>query len=164
MKVLGLIRHAKSDWDNPDLEDFERPLNARGYRDARRMAEQIKARGYTPDYILSSTAIRAASTALIFSRFFRLSNTNIGFDPRLYACTEKAFMDVLKSLPPSASTCFVFGHNETLSQIAAHLTDDKVAEVPTCGVVILQANSTRWEELEEGELLLFDYPKKFSPE
>jgi phosphohistidine phosphatase len=159
MKLLGLIRHAKSDWDNADLEDFERPLNPRGYRDARRMAERLKAAGFVPDYLLSSTAIRAASTALIFSRIYHLKESQIRFSPRLYASNENLFMGVLHSLPDTSSCSFVFGHNDTLTQVAGMLTRESAIQVPTCGVVLLEAPIDTWQELDIGKLVLFDFPK-----
>ncbi len=64
MKTIYLIRHAKSDWDNPLLQDIERPLNERGYADANVMGTRLK----TPGLIISSPAVRALSTALIFAR------------------------------------------------------------------------------------------------
>ena len=63
MKQLLLIRHAKSDWDHPGLSDHDRPLNDRGRRDCPRMAEALRSRGITPDLIVTSTAVRAATTA-----------------------------------------------------------------------------------------------------
>ncbi len=59
MKVLGLFRHAKSDWGNPGLDDHDRPLNDRGVRDAPRMARGLAETGFRPEVILSSTALRA---------------------------------------------------------------------------------------------------------
>ncbi|HRG10817.1 MAG TPA: histidine phosphatase family protein, partial [Cyclobacteriaceae bacterium] len=58
MKILYLIRHAKSSWDNPKLEDFDRPLNKRGQKDAPRMAKRLKEKRITPDIMLSSPAER----------------------------------------------------------------------------------------------------------
>ncbi|MGB4972019.1 MAG: histidine phosphatase family protein, partial [Cyclobacteriaceae bacterium] len=60
--TLYLVRHAKSSWENPDLSDFDRPLNERGRKDAPRMGKRIKEREITPDLMLSSPANRAIST------------------------------------------------------------------------------------------------------
>lgn len=73
MKTLVLVRHAKSSWDNPDWSDFERPLNKRGNRDAPFMAEVLKSKNIIPDFMISSPAIRAKSTALYFAQ-------ELGFD------------------------------------------------------------------------------------
>ena len=60
MKKLFLVRHAKSDWENPYLKDIERPLNERGYANANSMSYQ---RRIKPDLIISSPAVRAFTTA-----------------------------------------------------------------------------------------------------
>ena len=63
MKTLLLMRHAKSSWDDPTLQDFDRPLNPRGLRDAPRMGQFLKQNAITPDQIVTSTAVRAQTTA-----------------------------------------------------------------------------------------------------
>jgi phosphohistidine phosphatase len=160
MKLLGLIRHAKSDWDNPALEDFERPLNARGYRDSKLVSLRLKEAGIIPDYILTSAAIRAASTALIFSKTFHLQEQQIHVTPLLYAATETAFLEILRSLPDNSSCSFVFGHNDTLSHVAGLLARQPLIHVPTCGAVILETGVEKWKELNKCHLRLFDFPKR----
>ncbi len=56
---LALVRHAKSDWGSPALDDHDRPLNRRGLRDAPAMAARLADSGFVPEVILSSTALRA---------------------------------------------------------------------------------------------------------
>ena len=63
MKHLTLIRHAKSDWECPDLDDHDRPLNKRGLEAAPRMGNYLRKKGVRPDILLSSTATRAITTA-----------------------------------------------------------------------------------------------------
>ena len=67
MKKLFLIRHGKSSWSNPDLQDFDRPLNKRGIRDAPFMAKMLVGKGVKPDLIVTSPANRAISTAKQFA-------------------------------------------------------------------------------------------------
>ena len=59
MKTLLILRHAKSNWNYPDLSDYDRPLNARGKQDAARMGEHLREQGLIPDRILTSSAKRA---------------------------------------------------------------------------------------------------------
>ena len=75
MKTLYLIRHAKSDRSIGELSDIDRPLNQRGYNDAHKMSLILKDKKIIPDLIISSPAIRALSTALIFCR-------NLNIDPK----------------------------------------------------------------------------------
>ena len=68
MKQLLLVRHAKSSWANIDQDDFNRPLNERGHVDAPMMARRLLARGLSIDLIVSSTALRALTTAEYFAK------------------------------------------------------------------------------------------------
>ena len=63
MKTLVLVRHAKSSWGKPGLEDRDRPLSRRGKRDAPRMGKRLAKQGVKPDLVLSSPARRALATA-----------------------------------------------------------------------------------------------------
>jgi phosphohistidine phosphatase len=160
MKKLCLIRHAKSDWENETLADIDRPLNARGYQDALAMAKRMKAAGHVPQAIVSSTAVRAVTTALIFARLFGLDEKKIVVTPRLYDASEKQFVDVLKTMSDAWQTVFVFGHNPTISNVSTALGGDEVVELPTCGMAVLEVKSDSWKSLEKCRLLLVDFPKK----
>ena len=70
MKTLILVRHAKSDWGDPLLRDFDRPLNERGKKDAPKMAERLLERKIKIDAFISSPARRAAKTATLFAEAF----------------------------------------------------------------------------------------------
>ena len=71
MKQLILIRHAKSDWDDPSLDDFDRPLNGRGKRDAPLMAERLRDKDIKIDQFIASPAKRARKTAAIFTEAYK---------------------------------------------------------------------------------------------
>ena len=70
MKKLFLIRHAKSDWSNPTLDDFDRPLNERGKTNAPFIGDLLREKGVFPDVIISSPAYRARETARIIRNNF----------------------------------------------------------------------------------------------
>jgi phosphohistidine phosphatase len=159
MKRLSLIRHAKSDWGHEDIEDIDRPLNARGYADAKAMAIRIRSSGIQPDYIFSSTAVRAASTALIFARELEVPEDKMFFSNRIYEVSPGKFVEALRSLPDSAKHVFVFGHNNTLTEVVNGLCRQNIPNIPTCGFVMMEADILRWEELKSCIALLFDYPK-----
>ena len=63
MRTLTLMRHAKSSWDDPAVGDHDRPLNGRGKKAAKVMAERLKSSGYKPDLVVVSSALRARETA-----------------------------------------------------------------------------------------------------
>lgn len=155
MKTLVIIRHAKSDWGNENLEDFYRPLNTRGNTDAPRMAERLKELGITPDCFLTSPAIRAYTTAQFFAATFNAQD-RIVLQPRLYEGSLRDYTEVIGALPGSIQTALVFGHNPIITELVNQLGDLRTDNVPTCGMAGFRVKS--WNE--KGDLLFYEYPKK----
>jgi phosphohistidine phosphatase len=161
MKKLFLVRHAKSDKDNPILPDFDRPLNARGYKDAHSFSEKFKTSGGLPDLIISSPAIRAISTALIFAGNFGMNPKEIILDKSLYESSVKDYLKVLHAINNKYSFVMLFGHNPTITDLANNLAKPFTANIPTCGTTGIEFDIKEWNELKanSGKLLLYDFPK-----
>lgn len=161
MKSLWLIRHAKSSWNLDDLDDSLRPLNDRGYRDAIDMSARLKKPGIKPDLIVSSYGIRALSTAVIFAKQLGYHPEKIRIVDRLYESTTGEYQKTIGEFPESASTVFLFGHNPTISTVAAILSGTQGIEMPTTGMVQIVFGNSTWKECSQnpGKLELFDYPK-----
>ena len=96
MKTLYLVRHAKSDWSIENLQDIDRPLSARGYLNAHQMSIILK-NFFLPDLIISSHAIRAISTALIFSRNLDCNPSMIAIKKSLYESSVKDYINCISS-------------------------------------------------------------------
>src|SRR5690606_40347089 len=116
MKKLLLIRHAKSDWEDPFLNDHERPLSLRGLRDAPLMAQRLKKKNIFPDYILSSDAKRAKTTAVITAENLHFPKSQIQFVSELYHATPSALLAEIRNVPTTVETLFLFGHNPGLNR------------------------------------------------
>lgn len=162
MKNLWLIRHAKSSWNQGEIHDSFRPLNERGYRDALDMAVRIRKAGVAPDLIITSHAIRAYSTAMIFAHQLRYPEGNIRIIPKLYASNPASYISVIQTLPDQYNTVFLFAHNPTISQAVELLGGLEHQELPTTGVAHIGFHSCgSWAECAErsGKLMLLDYPK-----
>ena len=159
MKTLFLIRHAKSDWENPRLKDMERPLNERGYAAANLMSSRFKA---VPDLLITSPAVRAATTALIFAKALDYDTNNILIKEELYDTSVKTYLSVIKRIDNRFHTVLLFAHNPIISDTADQLCKALPMEMPTCAVAGIQFNIDSWADLKtgSGELILFDYPKK----
>ena len=156
MKTLFLVRHAKSDWTNPALKDVERFLNERGYSDANRMSSQFKQQ---PDLIITSPAIRAMSTALIFARNLAYNPNNLSIKQELYESAVQEYVSVINAIDNRHHTVMLFGHNPTISEVAQHLTQALPMELPTCAIVGIRFDVTDWKKAKAGDLFLFDHPK-----
>jgi phosphohistidine phosphatase len=162
MKTLFLVRHAKSEWANENLSDIDRPLNARGYKDAHFMSEQFKKNKLMPDLMITSPAIRATSTALIFSRNFNYDCAAIQLKMMLYETTEKEYLKIISETDNSKNSLMLFAHNPTLTMLSNRLTKPFTENIPTCGIVGIQFKIKEWKEImtATGELFLYDFPKK----
>jgi len=161
MKTLFLVRHAKSEWANESLLDIDRPLNARGYKDAHFMSKQLK-KNLIPEQIISSPAIRATSTALIFARNLNSDCANIILDTLLYETSEKEYLKRISTINNSINSLMLFAHNPTLTLFANSLTKAFTENVPTCGIVGIRFKIKEWKEIKtnSGDLFLYDFPKK----
>ncbi|WP_448006384.1 SixA phosphatase family protein [Agromyces bauzanensis] len=149
MKTLVLVRHAKSSWDHPGLADHERPLNDRGRRDAPRMGRRLASFGLEPDLILSSTAVRALTTAELIVESLGLDADRIVADERLYATSVDGLLGVIGELDPSVGTAFVVGHNPEMTSLVHRFTDE-IGQLPTCAAAEFRFEADAWDELDEG--------------
>lgn len=163
MKKLLLIRHAKSSWKNPDLEDKDRPLNKRGNIDAPLMAQMLKNENILPDLIISSPALRSATTANIFAEILDYKTTNILINKRLYEPDIDDFLHVLQKVDDTVSTLFLFSHNPGITHFSNWVSDKRIDNIPTCGIVTMKINVKSWKDVDfdNGTILSFDSPKKY---
>ena len=131
MKDLYLIRHAKSDWEYAHLNDFDRPLNERGLRDAPRMAAKISKDWKRPELILSSPATRAYQTAQFFRETWNVSWNDFSLQESIYEATPEALLETLSWFTSRVSRIAIIGHNPGLSLLIRQLTGSDV-ELKTC--------------------------------
>ncbi|GAB4200216.1 MAG: phosphohistidine phosphatase SixA [Bacteroidia bacterium] len=150
MKTLILVRHAKSDWGYEFLNDIDRPLNERGYRDAYTQSKWYKENFPYPQLILSSPAIRAISTALIFARTLKYNEEKIIVRHGIYDATTDDFMNNIHLLPNDVDTAMFFGHNPTITNLFNWLSNDIfIDNIPTCGIIKLEFETVQWRDIQE---------------
>ena len=161
MKTVLLVRHAKSDWNDPSLSDFDRPLNERGKRDAPEMAKRLVDKGITIDCFISSPAKRAKRTARIFAEAFSVKKEDIVYEEDLYGAGEEVFFEVIKKAKNKWDTIAIFSHNPGLTDFANKLTETRTDNIPTSGVFAVKADCDDWNAFQEAkkEYWFFDFPK-----
>lgn len=161
MKTLYIVRHAKSDKENAQLQDIDRPLNARGYDDAHFMASKLTAANIQPELLISSPAVRALSTALIFARKLGYDPQKILLENSLYETGTKEYIEVIRSTPDSFSSAMLFGHNSTITSLVNSLGKPFTENVPTSGITGFTFSATQWSEIipGDGNLIFYDFPK-----
>lgn len=161
MKTLILMRHAKSSWQDPDLDDVDRPLAKRGKRDAPVMGERLAERGIHPDLILTSPAKRARKTAQTVARALDYPKKKITHAEAIYEASEEHLLAVVQALDDDLDTVMLFGHNPGFTSFSYALTDVYIENIPTCGVVLIRFAVERWQKVTwgSGEFVWFDFPK-----
>jgi phosphohistidine phosphatase len=157
MKTLFLIRHAKSSWDDPGLSDRQRPLAARGQRDARRLGKRLAKRYRRPDLMLSSPAVRALKTARLISR--KLGCRHIAVDARLYACKSSDLLWVIHQLDDRHKRVMLFGHNPELSGLARRFSDE-IHHLPTCAAARFKFDASSWADVGRATLVAVALDRK----
>lgn len=153
MKYIMLLRHAKSSWDNPQLDDFERPLAGRGLTDAPAMGSFLKKTGYKPDIIISSPAQRALETTLAVSEVNNLEKDSIRWDRDLYLSGADAYLSAIAGIPDKAEKAVLVGHNPNIEELASLLcsgTRNSGFRVPTAGLICFESYSLQWKDVKPG--------------
>lgn len=163
MKTVFFIRHAKSSWEDPSLKDIDRPLNKRGLRDAPFMAKVLRGKGALVDQFISSSANRAYTTATFFAKEFDVPTTEIRTEAVIYHAYAEEVLHLIRTLDDTLNTICIFGHNPTFTSIANTFTEEYIANVPTCGIIKIQANIEHWKDFDKTKAALhgFYYPKQY---
>jgi phosphohistidine phosphatase len=173
MKTLSIFRHAKSGWDSPVARDFDRPLNDRGVRGARRMGVHARDLGLAFDHIISSPAVRCTETLDGFwEGYGQILHPN--WDRRVYLASGASLMDVIHDLPDDAENVLMCGHNPGCEELALMLTPDVRDDLrdaleekfPTASLAEILLDVSHWAEVKEGKsrLARFIRPRDLDPE
>ena len=161
MKILTLVRHAKSSWKENTISDRERPLNKRGEHDAPMMGKRIVAAGIRPSLILSSPATRAWSTAKILAQEIGYPREFLQRENSLYLASLDNIIDVLIAQDAEFNSVMIVAHNPGLTTFANYLSPGLTDNLATAGVVSVGFEQEDWNlhAAPKTELLTYDYPK-----
>ena len=161
MKIITLVRHAKSDWKDTSLSDKQRPLNRRGERDAPEMGKRIAKHGIRPSLIIASPAVRAWTTAKIIASAISYPAEFLQRDESLYLASLNDLLDAVAAQDDGFNNLMVVGHNPGLTDFANFLVPGLTNNLPTSGVVSVQFKGDDWSLYEQPktELIAYDYPK-----
>lgn len=149
MKRLYLVRHAKSDWNHPGLDDFDRPLSKRGMRDAPKMGEYLVEQRISPQIIVSSPARRAHETAISLAAPMQIPPSDFVKDNRIYAAAASTLIAIIHEWDNTWEHVMMVGHNPGMADIAAVLTGENVGHIPTCTVMGLNLDVASWDDVAQ---------------
>ena len=162
MKTLYIVRHAKSSWKYPNLDDFERPLNKRGRKNAPLMGKVLKELKVSPDLIISSPANRAAMTARIIAGKINYPLENILYCETIYEFSESALIHIVKQIDSAVNKAMIVGHNPATNGLANYIGDQPISNIPTAGVFCVDLDISSWAKISEhcGKFKFLEFPKK----
>ena len=172
MRTVNLLRHAKSDWSDTVSRDFDRPLNDRGKRAARRMGEWARAERLHFDAIIASPAVRAAETLDHFLRAYG-NAPETRWDRRIYLASCATLLDALRDVPDDLPSVLMVGHNPGLEDLVLETVPDCTADIlrdaveekyPTAAIATLQFAADRWADIAApAKLIAFTRPRDVDP-
>ena len=144
------------------MDDFERPLNKRGRKNAPFMGKVLKKLKVAPDVVLSSPANRAAMTARIIAASINYPLENIRYNEAIYEFSESALIHGVKRIDDAVNKAMVVGHNPAINGMANYIADQSISNIPTCGVFCVELDISSWTKISEhcGKLKFFEFPKK----
>ena len=146
VKRLFILRHAKSSWADSSQDDWQRPLNERGRRDAPRADEWLRSRSLMPDMIITSDAVRARSTAEAVAKALGYARDIIAH-PSLYHAKPEDVFGLLHDAAGDAHTVLIVGHNPGLEELVSQLTGEPHG-LATTALVALDVPIDRWSEID----------------
>ena len=158
-KVLHVVRHAKSSWDYDGIADIDRTLKSKGIRNAYEISRKIKLSQPSPQLIISSPAIRALHTAVIFARVLEFPLKKLEINTLLYESSAEKIIELIRKSPEDITSVMIFGHNPDLTDLVNYFLKQPLMDIPTSGAVILKFKTTNWKEIShesrDSEFLYF---------
>jgi phosphohistidine phosphatase len=162
MKKLIMMRHAKSDWNQP-AGDFHRPLLSQGIQDAKLVGAEM-AKFFSDHFVIwSSAAERAMQTAFIVADQVSYPQENIILKQDLYTFDVKALEKTIKTCDNLYDCLVVFGHNEAITDFVNKFGDIFIDNVPTAGCVTLTFGSNDWNAIGIGTTGNVIFPRNLRP-
>jgi len=164
---LWLLRHAKSSWDDPDMQDVDRPLAPRGARAAARMRDHIDAEGMRPELVLCSSALRTRETLARILPGLGPELT-VRIESSIYSFEADELLDRLRAIPADIDSVMLLGHNPAMQELASLLAadGDRLDELrkgfPTAALAELDLSISSWADLASGSgrLVRFVVPRE----
>ncbi|MDG1901068.1 MAG: histidine phosphatase family protein [Bacteroidales bacterium] len=151
MKLLTLVRHAKSSWSNSDLSDHDRPLNNAGVKKTKKVINYMLKSGFLPELILSSTAKRAIETAKIIAGGIGFDVDKIITKTSIYHADIDDIYSEVFSLDNKINSLMIVGHNPTFTYLVNDFVYPNIKNLPTTGAVSIIFETDEWEQIPDAK-------------
>ena len=149
MKVLHLIRHAKSSWSDPSLDDHDRPLKQRGIEACQIIGQKLMQEGCRFEHIYCSSALRAQQTIKYILGCISDKEGEWKTDSDLYTFSPSQLWRWIHSIPDTEESVLIVGHNPAFTEFINDVANASIINLPTCGYVRLMI-PCNWQDLHSG--------------
>ena len=158
MKLLCILRHAKSTWADSTIPDIDRPLDSASKIQASSTGLFLKEKKIIPDALYSSPAKRAIDSANLIADTLQLPHEKIILEPRVYEAQVDDLLSVVQNFPDKFNSVMLIGHNPGLSLLANYLAGIHINTLPTSGLCCFELSTDHWQEITLAECkLLFTF-------
>ena len=165
MRTLYVLRHAKSDWGDESLQDFNRPLNGRGRKAAKAMGCEMQERGLAPDLVLVSPSARTTETLARVEEGFGASFEKVE-DPNIYLAESGTLVDLVRTAPAKSERLMVVGHNPGMQELVRALAngprdliEEAGAKFPTGALAEIRFDVSEWSDVAPGSGFIRSFVK-----
>jgi phosphohistidine phosphatase len=148
MRILYLLRHAKSSWNEPSLRDFDRPLKKRGRETAERTGMRLAEEKLNNPVVICSPAVRTRETAEIVLKSANLQ-VEQRFDERIYDASLRELVQVVSEIPDEKEAAIMIGHNPGFEELLAFLSGEH-RRMPTCALAKIEFGDVSWKDVRAG--------------
>lgn len=169
MLTVSLLRHAKSSWDDPNVQDFDRPLADRGRKDAPRMAAWMARNGVAPQLILSSPSVRTRQTLDLVLPALK-GKPAVAYEDDLYLASAGTLLKRIRKVEAGVTHVMLVGHDPGMHSLAMELSGSGNPEelqalavkFPTAGLAVIAFEARTWTGVRasKGRLVTFMSPKR----
>ncbi len=164
MKTLIFLRHAKSDWKDNTVSDFDRVLNDRGMRVAPKMGGKLKEFATNqPEIVFCSPAQRTRQTAELLLERMDYALEKVKFVDAIYEASARSLMNLINEIGDNINTAMFIGHNPSISYLSEYLCGEMIGDAPSCSAISISFDIPDWKMITQGlgSLNFHIYPKKF---
>jgi phosphohistidine phosphatase len=152
VKRLTLMRHANAQWKDPQISDFDRPLNRRGTSEAEAMSRRLIELKLIPTVLLTSSARRAQQTADIVARELGMSARSMRSDESLYLAQVADILKVIQTIGPRIPHLMIIGHNPGITEVTNLFAPAARIELVTAAICSLTFDTRIWADVAAGNL------------
>ena len=149
-KKIFFLRHAKSSWDL-DVSDINRPLNQRGVDDIIKVGKKFDKIFKSVEHIITSPAVRAISTCVIFSSSINFKYDKIKINNKLYTFSVDEIIKFVYNLNDSINEAILVGHNPAFTSAANFFSNEEIIHMPTSSIVSISFNENKWSRVKKGK-------------